>query len=103
MRLLALPVLGLTLVLGCSASRGFCEASADCDSEVFGFEIDAAGDADDDVAVCTANQDTTLRALRANEEDECHKAADALETYFACVANSFAASSSPSPQSLAPK
>lgn len=92
MRFLALPVLGLSLVVGCSSTRGFCEASADCDSSdpFFGFEADAAGDSDDDIAVCTANQDTTLRALRANEEDECHAAADALEAYFACVANEFA-------------
>ena len=33
-----------------------CEASADCDAEIFGVAIDAAGSADDDVAVCIANQ-----------------------------------------------
>ncbi len=91
MRFLALPVLGLSLVVGCSATRGFCEASADCDDfQFFGVETDAAGDSDDDIAVCTANQDASLRALRANEEDECHAAADALDAYFACVANEFA-------------
>ena len=49
--------------LGCfSPARGFCEASADCDQELFGFAIYAAGDSDDDVAVCTAEQDAPVEA-----------------------------------------
>lgn len=94
MRMLALPLVGLLVsplgLVGCSNTRGFCEASADCDTDVFGFEIDAAGDSDDDVNVCIVNQDTQLRALRANEEDECHALADALDAYYACVAAEFA-------------
>ena len=93
MRMLALPLTGLFLVVaaaGCSSTRGYCEASSDCDSEVFGFEVDDAGDAEDSVGVCTANQDARLSALRANEEDECHEVANALDAYFACVANEFA-------------
>lgn len=78
------------LVAGCSASRGFCEASADCDAEIFGIAIDAAGDADDSVAVCAAQQDGVTAALRANAEEECLAVADAREKYFACVGNEFA-------------
>lgn len=90
--MLVLPCVGLLwLVVGCSSSRGFCEASADCDEEFFGIEVpDAAGSADDDVAVCTAQQDARIAALRANEEDECHAVADALEAFNACVASEFA-------------
>lgn len=80
--------LGLSLVAGCSPTRGYCEASADCDDFVFG--IDSSGDADDDVAVCSANVDGTLAALRANEEEECQEFANALEAYFACASNAFA-------------
>ena len=76
--------------LGCSSpARGFCEASADCDAAIFGIAIDAAGDSDDDVAVCTAEQDAQNSALRANEEDECHAVADARDAYFACVGSEF--------------
>jgi hypothetical protein len=88
MRLVAFALCGLFLVGGCSATRGFCEASADCDGAF--VLLDASGDSDDDVAVCTAEQDTILRALRANEEDECQEAADALDAWHACVASEFA-------------
>lgn len=78
---------------GCSSSRGFCEASADCDAEIFGVAIDAAGSADDDVAVCIANQDGQTAALRANEEEACHDVANARDAYFACVGSEFAGGS----------
>ncbi|MDP2346056.1 MAG: hypothetical protein Q8O67_34280 [Deltaproteobacteria bacterium] len=86
-----LPLAAVVAVVSgsCSASRGFCEASADCDAEIFGQAIDAAGDADDDVAVCTALQDGQTAALRANEEEECQDVASAREAYFACVASEF--------------
>lgn len=84
-----LAVLGL--VQACSASRGFCEAHADCEREFFGVVIpDQSGDADDSVNVCVANQDGFVRALRANEEEECQVAADAYEVYMACIASEFA-------------
>lgn len=86
----ALLLASLTVVVGCfSPARGFCEASADCDQEIFGIAIDAAGDSDDDVAVCTAQQDAQTAALRANEEDECLAVADARDAYFSCVGNEF--------------
>ena len=88
--LVPLAAAGLVLLGGCSASQGFCEASADCDREFFGQAIDAAGDADDDVAVCVAVQDGQTAALRANEEEECQEVANAREAYFACVASEFA-------------
>ena len=84
-----LPLLVIAVMAGCSGSRGFCEASADCDAEIFGQAIDAAGDADDDVAVCVAIQDGQTAALRANDEDECKEVANAREAYFACVASEF--------------
>lgn len=90
---LVVSAVGLSLLVGCSSgSRGFCEASADCDAEIpfTDFDFDAAGDADDSVAVCSANQDAILRSLRANEEEECRAVADALDAYFACVAAEFA-------------
>lgn len=82
-----------TTLAGCSATRGYCEAAADCDdafAEIFGQAIDDAGDSDDDVAVCTASQDGQTAALRANEEEECQAAASARDAYFSCVASEFA-------------
>ncbi len=82
------------LTIGCQPTRGFCQASADCESEFFGVEIpDAAGKADDDVAVCIANQDGLLAGFRANDEEICQEAANALEAYYACVGSEFADSS----------
>ncbi len=87
-----LAVLGaLALLTSCtSPARGFCEASADCEREFLGVTIpDSAGDADDSVAVCTVQQEGQLRALRANEEDECQEAANAFEIYMACITTEF--------------
>ncbi len=50
---------------------------------------DAAGDADDSVNVCTAQQEGQLRALRANEEEECQEAANAFEIFMACIGAEF--------------
>ena len=80
---------GLLVVNACGGSRGFCEAAADCDLQIFGQAIDEAGDTKDDVAVCTAVQDGQISALRANDEIECQIVADAQEVYFACVAEEF--------------
>ncbi len=74
----------------CSPARGFCEAHADCSRDFFGIEIpDEAGSAPDSVEVCVVNQEGRVRALRANEEEECHRAADALEIFMACVGDAF--------------
>jgi hypothetical protein len=89
-RLLA-AVGALALVGACTSSaRGFCEADADCDREFFGVAIDSSGDADDSVDVCTVNQEGFVRALRANEEEECQVAADKFEVLMACIAAEFA-------------
>lgn len=89
--LLLAPALATGLVGGClSPARGFCEAHADCSREILGIEIpDFAGSADDSVGVCTVEREGQVRALRANEEQECHIAADRTEIYMACIANAF--------------
>jgi hypothetical protein len=87
---LALPCAAL-LAVGCTSSRGYCDAAADCEREILGVEIpDDAGNDDDSAAVCAARQDGTLAALRANEEPECAALADALERFHACVAAGYA-------------
>jgi hypothetical protein len=79
------------LSTACSSSKVYCDAAADCDREFLGVPIpDDAGNDDDSAAVCTANVDANLAALRANEEPECHALADALERFHACVAAEFA-------------
>ncbi len=82
----------LAATVGCSSSAGgYCAAHADCEREFFGVIIpDEAGNENDDIAVCTANKQGQLNALRANEEDECHFYADALDIYFGCIASEFA-------------
>lgn len=88
--LLSLSVAALA-VAGCSPARGYCAAQAECDSEQARFVgVDRVGEDNDSEDVCVAEQEGTLRALRANEEDVCHEQADALETYMACVAQTFA-------------
>jgi len=94
-RHLAAPI-GLALLaasVGCTSSsaRGFCEAHADCERDIFGIDIpDEAGNEDDDIAVCTATQVGRLNVLRANEEKECQDLAEAQEIYFACIGAEFA-------------
>lgn len=89
--LLLAALLASGLVGACSPARGFCEANADCRREILGVEIpDSAGSADDSIAVCTANQEGQVRALRANEELECRAAADAIEAFQACIGAAFA-------------
>jgi hypothetical protein len=82
----------LALVGACtSPARGFCEAHADCERDFLGVVIpDLAGDADDSVDVCTVQQDGSVQALRANEEEECQVAAEKLEIFMACIATEFA-------------
>jgi hypothetical protein len=90
LHIFALILASLSVVAGCSSpARGYCEASADCDLEFLGIAIDDASDADDAVAVCTAQQDAQTAALRANEEEECLAVADARDAYHACVGAEF--------------
>jgi hypothetical protein len=83
------PVLAAQ-VAGCSPVNGYCAAAGECDSNGNLLVFDPVGDDDDSVNVCIAQTEGQLRALRANEEEECHKLADALEVYYACVARVFA-------------
>jgi hypothetical protein len=92
-RLLTAPVaLALASLTGCAAATtSYCEAQADCERDFLGVVVpDRAGSADDSVAVCAANQNTTIASLRANEEEDCHAVADATEVYMACIAQAFA-------------
>lgn len=89
MRLLLLVPAALLAASGCSPARGFCAAQAECDAfeAQFPFGFDRVGEDNDSENVCVAEQEGTLRTLRANEEDVCRAQADALERYMACVAN----------------
>jgi len=82
----------LALVGACTSSaRGLCEAHADCERDFLGVVIpDLSGDADDSVDVCTVQQEGSVQALRANEEEECQIAADKIELFMACIATEFA-------------
>jgi hypothetical protein len=93
MRLLVLSLsFAAALSSACSSSQGYCAAAADCDRDFLGVPIfDDAGNDDDSAAVCVANVDADLAALRANEEPECQALADALARFHACVAAEFAA------------
>lgn len=84
---LALVPCALALV-GCNMllPQQFCELGAECDEGLAGIIYDPVlGDSDDNAAVCTANQQTYLNALRANSEDLCHEAAAAWEAWMACA------------------
>jgi hypothetical protein len=88
---IAIFVLGaVATAAGCgSPAAGYCEAASDCDSSVFGIELDGVGAAPDSARVCTVEQEGFVRALYANEERRCHEAAAAYEEYMACAADSF--------------
>ncbi len=75
-----------------SPAKGYCAASADCDRELIpGIIIpDAASDADDSVAVCTAVQQGQINAFKANVEPSCQKVADKMSDYFTCIGAAFA-------------
>jgi hypothetical protein len=76
-------------IVGCSAVAGYCAAAAECD-DLEAFLFDPVGESNDSDAVCVADNEGALRALRANEEDGCFEEAAATEKYFACVADAFA-------------
>jgi hypothetical protein len=75
-----------------SPAKGYCEASADCERELIpGITIpDAASNADDSVAVCTALQQGQINAYNANSEASCKKVAAKMEAYFNCVGAAYA-------------
>jgi hypothetical protein len=76
---------------GClSPAAGFCEAAAECDSSIFGIELDGVGSAPDSARVCTVEKEGEVRAFYANEERRCHEVAAAYEIYMACAADNFA-------------
>jgi hypothetical protein len=85
-----LPMAALAVTAACSPVRGFCEAAAECDDREAGL-LDFVGESNDSVNVCIANEEGTLRVLRANEEEGCQEEADARLAYFACVADAYRA------------
>ncbi len=65
-----------------STSAGICQRDAECsDADDAGDDSD---DGSDDVAVCTAQTDGLLEALRANAEPECAALASAIERLNGC-------------------
>lgn len=81
--LVALLLAGLGA--GCKPlPRAYCELGGECD-EATGFLDPVPGSSSDSVDVCTVNQETLLKALRANREEVCHQLADAFEAYWACA------------------
>ena len=73
----------------CSPVRGFCSAAAECDDLEAGF-FDFVGESNDSDEVCVAQNEGLLRALRANEEEDCFEEARLQEEWMACVADTFA-------------
>lgn len=86
-----IALIALAIAPACSPVRGYCEASAECDDREAGppFGRDFVGESNDSVGVCIADEEGTIRVLRANEEDGCQEEADARLAYFACVADTY--------------
>jgi hypothetical protein len=74
--LLTVPLMGTQ----CTATS-ICDKSAVCQEE----ENDRSF-SDDAVAVCAVEYETSINALYANEEDECHRLADAILALDRCKA-----------------
>jgi hypothetical protein len=62
----------------------YCSLGLDCD-DVFALYDPVPGTSEDSADVCTVNQETYLRALRANHEEVCHEMAEAWEEWMLCV------------------
>jgi hypothetical protein len=74
--LLTLPLMGTQ----CTATS-ICDKNAICQLEENDREF-----SDDAVAVCAVEYETRINALYANEEDECHRLADAILALDRCRA-----------------
>lgn len=72
----------VSVFASCSESAAYCQRSVEC-SEDTGDDSDEGAD---DVAVCSAQTDGLLRALRANAEPECTALANAISALNACRA-----------------
>jgi hypothetical protein len=82
--LLAVAVAALTLPLmgtQCTA-RSICDKSLQCQEE----ENDRSF-SDDAPAVCAVEYEANISALYANEEEECHRLADAIQALDGCRLN----------------
>ena len=78
LQILSLLVLA-TSAVGCT-TQNLCNRISECEEE------DRDGFSDDAAAVCAAEIDSSLAALRANEEEVCHRLADAANALNACKA-----------------
>lgn len=76
-----LASLSLAAVVTSSActSQNLCSKQAQCLSEEEDIDLEA-----DSTSVCVAEFDGQIAALRANEEDDCQKLADATVALAAC-------------------
>jgi hypothetical protein len=61
---------------GCGVANSFCAKRQECDRRL----------EDDSYYVCVETYNTTIDALRANEEAACHRRADAQLAFDACRA-----------------
>ena len=78
----SLSILGLFLVVagtGCTA-QNLCNRISECREE------EGDGASDDAAAVCAADFDSGIAQLRANEEEACHRLADAQVALAGCMA-----------------
>jgi hypothetical protein len=71
----------LLSLLSCSSSARLCNKTAECRAENDGVQLEP-----DSIEVCIANRDAALVALRANQEEECLRYADALQALDGCQA-----------------
>jgi hypothetical protein len=70
----ALPLMGTV----CTA-RGICDKRAQCEDEENDRQLEP-----DSIAVCAAEYETSINKLYANEEDECHRLAEAIVALDNC-------------------
>ena len=92
MRLFVSRSLGAAIIAACGLlisacsdlPARYCALGLECD-DLFALYDPVPGTSEDSADVCTVNQETLLRALRANREDICHDMADAWEQWLLCV------------------
>jgi hypothetical protein len=80
MKPLLLSLVVVVVVAGCTA-QNVCNRTAQCLDEEADTELEP-----DSTAVCIAQFDGRIEALRANEEDDCHVLADAVIALANCQA-----------------
>lgn len=93
---LALGAAAFVFAISCGGGSGltgqYCNVAAECDEEfriipIIGEEVpvDGVGNSDDSVAVCNAEVNGYISALRANSEEVCEELALAYEAFMACA------------------